>query len=122
MAAAQNGEVIGTATIGAMDETFTIPFQEWDGTSPAECTSVMAGCTGEFIELQHETGGTVTVIDDCTFRISQYTFDGEGPAVEWCEQRNTLFALNGTAANLAPAQQAKAAYHTSTVCIVPSRR
>lgn len=78
------GTVVGEATIGEMEETFTIPFAEWDGESPPECTAVMAGCTGEFVELSHATGGTITVIDDCTFRISQYSFDGEGPAVEWC--------------------------------------
>lgn len=84
LAAAQEpGSVVGAATIGTMEGTFTLPSEEWDGTSPPECTSVMAGCVGEFVEVSHATGGTVEVINDCTFRISSYSFDGEGPAVEW---------------------------------------
>eukprot|EP00892_Ulva_mutabilis_P011125 jgi/Ulvmu1/8385/UM042_0092.1 len=83
LAEGQAGANVGAATIGMMEDTFTIPFAEWDQTSPPECTSVMAGCTGEFVTISHATGGTITVLDDCTFRISQYSFDGEGPAVEW---------------------------------------
>ena len=74
----------GAATIGTMEGTFTVPFDAWDGTSPPECTSVMEGCTGEFVTLKESTAGTITVLDDCTYKISQYSFSGEGPAVEWC--------------------------------------
>lgn len=83
--AAQTGPLVGESTIGTMEDTFTIPADEWDGASPAACTAVMAGCTGELSTLKEETGGSITVIDDCTFRISQYTFTGDGPAVEWCD-------------------------------------
>lgn len=91
--AAQTGAVVGEATIGTMENTFTIPADDWDGTSPAACTAVMAGCTGELSTEKEETGGSITVIDDCTFRISQYSFTGNGPAVEWCESGHVLLAV-----------------------------
>lgn len=82
------GTVVGAAMPGTMEDTFTIPFSTFDGTEPSGCGQVFAGCTGELFEcatcVPHEVAGSITVIDDCTFRIQGWQFDGEGPAVEWC--------------------------------------
>eukprot|EP00892_Ulva_mutabilis_P011124 jgi/Ulvmu1/8384/UM042_0091.1 len=77
------GTVVGAATIGEMGETFTVPQSEFPaGTS--SCSTIMAGCTGTFVNgAAHQVEGVITVIDDCTFEISGWQFDGIGPAVEW---------------------------------------
>lgn len=80
---AAQGTVVGTAEPGTMDDTFTVPFSEFDATAASGCGMTYAGCTGEFFELSHDINGTITVIDDCTFRIQGWQFDGLGPAVEW---------------------------------------
>ena len=70
--------------IGSMEGTLTAETAEFNAPTPAECTSVMAGCTGTFANgAAHNVGGMLTVIDDCTFRVTSWTFDGTGPAVEW---------------------------------------
>ena len=43
----------------------------------------MAGCSGELVGFSHSVAGTVTVIDDCTFKVDGWEFDGKGPVVEW---------------------------------------
>ncbi|NJR43236.1 MAG: DM13 domain-containing protein [Akkermansiaceae bacterium] len=78
------GTVAGAAMPGTMEDTFTVPYTEYAGTVAPGCGNTYAGCSGEFFMLAHEIAGTVTVIDDCTFRIEGWQFDGEGPAVEWC--------------------------------------
>ncbi|MEZ6192307.1 MAG: DM13 domain-containing protein [Phycisphaerales bacterium] len=47
-------------------------------------TAVQAAVTGSTTQLStnyHNVGGTVTVVDDDTFRVDDFTFDGGGPAV-----------------------------------------
>lgn len=66
-----------------MEETFTVPQSEYTG-GTSSCSKVMAGCTGTFVNgAAHEVEGVITVVDDCTFEISGWQFDGVGPAVEW---------------------------------------
>lgn len=87
-AVAAQGTVVGAAEPGTMDDTFTIPFADFradtKATQDAGCGSTFAGCHGKFTQLSHEVAGKVTVLDDCTFRIEGWQFDGKGPAVEWC--------------------------------------
>lgn len=77
------GTVVGSTPPGTMDDTFTIPFSDFNSTEDSGCGDTLAGCTGTFVELAHAINGTVTVIDDCTFRIQGWQFDGLGPDVEW---------------------------------------
>jgi len=39
------------------------------------------GYTGEFTTFDHDVAGTATIIDDCTIEITNFTYDGRGPAV-----------------------------------------
>lgn len=87
---AQQGTVVGSAQPGTMDDTFTIPFSDFNSSEDSGCGDTLAGCTGTFVELTHAINGTVTVIDDCTFRIQGWQFDGLGPAVEWCVTNTCL--------------------------------
>lgn len=81
--ATQGMELQGESTIGEMPETFTVPQSEFTG-GASSCSTVMAGCTGTFVNgAAHEVEGEITVVDDCTFEISGWQFDGIGPAVEW---------------------------------------
>ena len=47
----------------------------------------MKGCTGDLVNhpepFDHRINGTITVLDDCTFKVEGWDFDGVGPAVEW---------------------------------------
>jgi len=48
-----------------------------------ECTTShpAVGRTAEFETHFHEVAGTLTVVDDCTLRIDNFTYDGQGPLV-----------------------------------------
>lgn len=48
---------------------------------PAASQAAAIGSVAELSTLYHNVGGTVTVIDDDTFRVDGFTFDGGGPAV-----------------------------------------
>jgi len=39
--------------------------------------------TGELETFQHEVTGTVVIIDDCSFEVKNFTYDGTGPDVFW---------------------------------------
>lgn len=89
------GSVVGAAQIGQMGDTFTVPQSEFTAGNTT-CSTVMAGCTGSFVNgAAHMVEGEITVIDDCTFEISGWQFDGAGPAVEWWaamqDDRDNLF-------------------------------
>ena len=96
-AAAQgsSGTVVGEAQPGTMEETFTVPYTEYDSDTAAKeagCGITYAGCHGTFHQKSHAVAGEVTVLDDCTFRIQGWQFDGLGPAVEWCARNHCHFA------------------------------
>ena len=68
------GTVVGAAEPGTMEDTFTIPYSDFDDTVVSGCGMVFAGCTGELDGMcpdcvPHEVMGSITVLDDCTFRI-----------------------------------------------------
>ena len=66
------------------DPGYTIPATSFTEDNAANnCTSLLAGCTGELVGLSHSVAGTITVIDDCTFKVEGFDFDGLGPAVYW---------------------------------------
>lgn len=47
------------------------------------CTTLYKGCTGSIATKMQEVAGTVTVIDDCTFEVTGWEFNGQGPALVW---------------------------------------
>lgn len=71
------------AAVFAQDGSFTVPLKEFKKAQNSECSTKYKGCTGEIVTLLHEVAGTITVIDDCTFRVSNWEFDGNGPLVAW---------------------------------------
>ncbi|EFN50780.1 hypothetical protein CHLNCDRAFT_142500 [Chlorella variabilis] len=51
----------------------------------AQCTSnsPYVGFEGQLTEFEHDVSGTVRIVDDCTFEVSGFTYDGQGPDVYW---------------------------------------
>ena len=63
---------------------FTVPSADFNATAnDAGCPTTMSRCTGNIFGLSHDVAGTVTVIDDCTFQVDGWEYDGLGPAVAW---------------------------------------
>ncbi len=50
-------------------------------TSDCDSTHSQVGTTADFEMFFHDVSGTMRVLDDCTLEISNFTYDGEGPAV-----------------------------------------
>jgi len=52
-------------------------------TSETGCSSdhPHVGYTGEFNTFSHDVAGTATIIDDCTIELTNFSYDGGGPAV-----------------------------------------
>jgi len=50
---------------------------------PVEVTSTnpLIGTTAEFSNFSHDIGGTLTIIDDRTLEVTNFTYDGGGPSV-----------------------------------------
>jgi hypothetical protein len=75
-------------------------------TTPAPaCTKnhAFVGRQATFSSLQHNWGGVVTVLDDCSFTVEDWTYDGTAPqAFFWGSAQTTRqsiidgFALHGT--------------------------
>lgn len=47
-----------------------------------ESTHAAVGQTGDFSNFAHGIGGTATIVDDCTIRLDDFTFDGQGVNVQ----------------------------------------
>lgn len=52
-----------------------------NGSSGANSTHPLVGTTAEFSNFSHGIGGTLTVIDDRTLEVTNFTYDGGGPSV-----------------------------------------
>jgi len=48
---------------------------------PHSIHAALIGDRAEFTTLFHEVAGTVTVVDEDTFRVDNFTYDGQAPAV-----------------------------------------
>lgn len=86
--ATQAQRVLSQAGDGSspLTDSVTVPtpdFAAYNTANPAQCSMRMAGCTGMLSTLEHDVAGQITVIDDCTFRVRGWEYDGTGPAVEW---------------------------------------
>ncbi|CAL8466192.1 g5728 [Coccomyxa elongata] len=51
----------------------------------AACTkaSPYVGFSGPLTTIDHMIGGTVTILDDCSFKVTNFSYDGLAPAVHW---------------------------------------
>eukprot|EP00877_Chromochloris_zofingiensis_P010197 jgi/Chrzof1/5430/Cz16g02210.t1 len=51
----------------------------------AGCTNKhpYVGLVGKLTELEHKVSGTITILDDCSFRVTDFTYDGKAPAAYW---------------------------------------
>ena len=60
------------------------PDPEPEMVNPGDCASTHAlvGSEATFETFAHQVGGTATVVDDCTIRIDDFTFDGQGVNVQ----------------------------------------
>jgi hypothetical protein len=86
-----DGRTLKQMDFGGMASSITLPTAEFAAynAKPPACSKVMAGCTGNFVTLLHGVNGTVMVLDDCTFRVQGWEFDGQGPKVEWWAAKAT---------------------------------
>jgi len=50
-------------------------------TSTSAAANPLVGTTATFRNFTHDIGGTMTLVDDRTIRITNFTYDGGGPAV-----------------------------------------
>ncbi len=50
-------------------------------TSSNSATNPLVGTTAEFTTLFHDVAGTLTLLDDRTIQITNFTYDGDGPSV-----------------------------------------
>lgn len=48
----------------------------------------MVGRSAEFVTLFHDVAGSVTIVDNCTIQISNFTYDGGGPDVAFYAYRD----------------------------------
>ncbi|WP_053982136.1 DM13 domain-containing protein [Marinagarivorans algicola] len=63
--------------------------------STCDATSARIGQTAELRTLQHGVSGTATIVDDCTIKISNFNYDGQGVDVEFYASANIAeFANN----------------------------
>ncbi|KAL4431620.1 hypothetical protein ABPG77_001462 [Micractinium sp. CCAP 211/92] len=46
-------------------------------------SSPFVGFEGSLTEMEHNVGGTVKILDDCTFQVTGFTYDGNAPAAYW---------------------------------------
>lgn len=64
------------------------------GLSHCACTKdhPKVGLTSELSTLDHDVEGTVVVVDDCSFRVDGFKYDGTGPDVFWyaADERKNL--------------------------------
>ena len=90
-----------TVFLGATDlnSTPSTPATPDAGTPPSDsCTSTSPriGQMASLRTLQHGVSGTAEIIDDCTIRISNFNYDGQGVDVEFYASGNIAeFARNG---------------------------
>lgn len=45
--------------------------------------SPFVGFEGSLTEMEHNVGGKVRILDDCTFEVTGFTYDGDAPAAYW---------------------------------------
>lgn len=62
---------------------FQITLNELDNNTVTSCGTSHdnVGYSGYFTTLAHNVSGKATIIDDCTIEITEFTYDGGGPAV-----------------------------------------
>eukprot|EP01128_Nolandella_sp_AFSM9_P000793 TRINITY_DN10914_c0_g1_i1.p1 TRINITY_DN10914_c0_g1~~TRINITY_DN10914_c0_g1_i1.p1 ORF type:complete len:655 (-),score=114.59 TRINITY_DN10914_c0_g1_i1:132-2027(-) len=65
--------------------------------SSCDSTHDLVGKSATLSSLEHDVGGVVQVIDDCTFEVTQFTYDGTGPAAYWYAGNPSL--VNGFKVN-----------------------
>ncbi|GMH39301.1 hypothetical protein BSKO_07199 [Bryopsis sp. KO-2023] len=55
------------------------------GSSLGACTKdhPKVGLSAELSTLEHDVEGTIVVVDDCTFKVENFKYDGTGPDVFW---------------------------------------
>jgi len=71
-------ELPGAAPVAA---TPAAPAAEQPGPVETTNTNSLIGMTAEFSNFSHNIGGTLTIIDDRTLEVTNFTYDGGGPSV-----------------------------------------
>jgi len=68
----------GSTDDGASDATDTDDSNDDGPSGNCDATHPKIGQTAELVEAFHDVGGTATIIDDCTIRITDFTYDAAG--------------------------------------------
>ncbi|KAG2491154.1 hypothetical protein HYH03_010595 [Edaphochlamys debaryana] len=62
-------------------------------------TSAYVGFKGPLVNTEHQIGGDFEILDDCTFKVSMFSYDGQAPATYWWCGSSTSAFSSGSAAN-----------------------
>ena len=84
--------VSADAALAHFQQTLT----ELDITTVSGCTSThaMVGFTGDFQTHAHNVSGHAKIVDDCTIEITNFDYDGGGPAVYFYGALNGQYSSN----------------------------
>lgn len=63
-------------------------------TAPGFYDSNGTGITAELTTIHHGVSGTLEVIDDCTFDVRDFWFDGQGIVVHWWGGQDDVFTAD----------------------------
>ncbi|KAG2439762.1 hypothetical protein HYH02_010639 [Chlamydomonas schloesseri] len=62
-------------------------------------TSAYIGFKGPLVNTEHQIRGDIEIVDDCTFKITQFGYDGQAPATYWWCGETASTLTSGSAAN-----------------------
>ena len=90
-------DIIAWLESGQVDDVTLADDSDDQSTSNCSSTHFRVGQTATLSQLDHNVSGTVTVIDDCTLKITGFNYDGGGIDVRVYLARNGNFSNGGFA-------------------------
>ncbi|EFN50783.1 hypothetical protein CHLNCDRAFT_142504 [Chlorella variabilis] len=77
--------------------------------------SIYVGLEGQLTGLEHDVSGRVRIVNDCTFEVSGFTYDGQGSDVYWWGAFSTAYNdIRSEGFRIVP-EQVTRSYHGETV-------
>lgn len=97
---------------------FSAPIDSFSIGTDTLCSSShsLVGSTQNLSTIAHNVSGTVTIIDDCTIEITNFSYDGGGPAVYFYTGFNGVYT--GSSANRMSALLTGNAFSNDTLRLV----
>ncbi len=93
------------------------------GEQPTRAHDGMRVCAGPLVPVEHVSpGARVTVLDDCTFRVTNLTYDGRAPNVHWVGGASDTTRAFSAGPLLGPRYTGAVKGQTVTVRLPPGQR